>query len=178
MNKEMYLEQLYQELQKYDIDSALKHVTEYDYIISDMEDTENFDTVIEKLGSANELAISIAEEFGYKLKNANQFEDSILNKKVNHKEKSSYKKNYAPVAKIIDIIFVIGSVIFFLSYFITFAGLLVFILLFSVVSIPTMIWLLLSLFTITIFVMAMYMLLLNAKNWVTNKLRFPKSEVL
>ncbi len=178
MNKEMYLEQLYQELQKYDIDSALKHVTEYDYIITDMEDSENFETVIDKLGAPNELATSIAEEFGYELKNTNQFEDSILNKKVNSKEKYSYKSSYAPLAKIIDILFVICSIIFFLSYFITFAGLLVFILLFSVASLPAMVWLLLSLVTITIFVMAIYMLLLNAKNWITNKLRFPKSEVL
>lgn len=178
MNKEMYLEQLYQELQKYDIDSALKHVTEYDYIISDMEDTEDFEAVIEKLGTGNELAASIAEEFGYELKRTNQFEDSILNKKVNSKEKYSHRNTYAPLAKIIDILFVIGSIIFFLSYFITFAGLLVFILIFSVVSLPTMVWLLLSLVTLTIFVMALYMLVLNFKNMITNRLRFPKSEVL
>lgn len=177
MNKDLYLEQLYKELQKYNADSPLKHVTEYDYIISDMMEETTIEEVIAKLGTAEELATSIAEEFGYELNKTNQFEESILNRKVVSKEKYSTPTNYAPLAKVINIIFVIASVIFFISYVLSIIGLFIFIALFGVISIPAMIWSLLALLAFSIFIFALYQLVRNLKNSLVNKLIGNPSEV-
>lgn len=177
MNKDIYLEQLYKELQLYNTDSVIKHVTEYDYIISDMLEESTIEEVIEKLGTAPLLASSIAEEFGYELKKTNQFEDSILNRKVNNKEKYATTTNYAPVAKVINVLFVIASVLFFISYFVSVIGLFIFITLFGIVSIPAMVWSMLALLAFSIFIFALYQLVRNLKNLLVNKLTGNPSEV-
>lgn len=173
MTKEKYLEDLYQELQKYEADSVLKHVTEYDYLISDMLDDATMEEVIEKLGSSTELASNIAEEFDYELKKTNQFEDPIISRKKDY----SSRHDYSVFAKIINVGFLIVSIFFFFSYIVSIIGLLVFILIFGLVSLSTMIWLLLALIAFSVFVLALYMIVLNAKNLVVSRMFGNESEV-
>lgn len=165
MTKDQYLEDLYQELQKYQADNTLKHVTEYDYIISDMLEETSIEEVIEKLGTSQELAQSIAEEFGYELKNTNQFEDPIINRKKRYTKHHSYEL----LAKVINILFVIGSIIFFLSYTISVISGLTIILIFGAIGFPLFFWIL-TLLAISIFVLSIYMLVLNLKNLLINNL--------
>lgn len=165
MTKEKYLEDLYQSLQKYEADSTLKHVTEYDYLISDMLEDSSIEEVIEKLGSSEDLAKSIAEEFGYELKKSNQFEDPIINRQKDYSNRNSYDL----VAKIINIIFIIASIIFFLSFGISVLGALAAIFIFGLFGLSSTFWVL-AVIAFSVFVFAIYMLVLNLKNLLVNRL--------
>lgn len=165
MSKEKYLEALYQALQQYEADSTLKHVTEYDYLISDMLEESSIEEVIEKLGSSEELARSIAEEFGYELKKSNQFEEPIINRKKDYSNRNSYDL----VAKIINVIFIIGSVIFFLSFGVSIVGALTAIFVFGLLGLSSVFWLF-AVIAFSIFIFAIYMLVLNLKNLLINRL--------
>ncbi len=165
MTKEKYLEDLYQALQKYEADSTLKHVTEYDYLISDMLEESTIDQVIEKLGSSSDLAQSIAEEFGYELKKTNQFEEAILNRKQQYSKRNTYET----LGKIIDVIFVIASVIFLFGYIISALGLLAFIFILGFVGLSSIFWIL-ALLSFTIFVFSIYMIIRSLKNLLVNRL--------
>lgn len=173
MNKDQYLEQLYAQLQKYDADSVIKHVTEYDYLISDMLEEASFEEVIDKLGTSQALAQSIAEEFGYNLKNTNQFEEPIFSRKKNYGAQS----NNSGLIKFINISFILLSIFFFSSYFLTLLGILIIIATFAIFSIPTMLWSLLALLTFSAFIISVYMLILNLKNLFVNRLLKKQSEV-
>lgn len=166
MNKDIYLEQLYTQLSKYNLDSAMKHVTEYDYIISDMLEEGTMDDVVSKLGSPEELASNIAEEFDYEINDSKQFEDPIWKRKPTYTSHT----NYSTVIKIINVLWVIASVIFFFSFGVTAAGLVAVLALFAVVNVPSMIFFGLALICGIIFVIAMYMLVLNLKNLLINRL--------
>ncbi|WOO86537.1 hypothetical protein RZE82_05335 [Mollicutes bacterium LVI A0039] len=160
MNKNTYLDSLYQELQKYDCDSVVKHVTEYDYIISDMLEDDNFDAVIEKLGTANELAASIAEEFAYELKKANQFDEPILGSKREYTDPETRNKTLITV---INIFFVIGSIIYFISVATTVFGLLLAAMVLPIISVATAVFLVLATLSSAVFALAIFMLALNLK---------------
>ncbi len=174
MNKDQYLEELYIKLGQYDIDSPLKHVTEYDYIISDMLEESTIEDVINQLGTPNDLATSIAEEFEYEFKNHKQFEEPIYNRKKKYNNTSSY----SVLAKIINVLFAICSCLFFLTYGAMTISLLIIIGLLGIFSIPTMIFLMLSVIAFSIFVIALYMLIYNFKNMITNRLLPMESEAL
>lgn len=174
MNKEKYLEELYQELQKYNADNVIKHVTEYDYLISDMLEESTMDEVIAKLGTSSELAKSIAEEFDYELKKNNQFGDPIISKKKDYTEIN----NNATLAKVVNILFIIASVFFFIFYFTSIFGVFIVIAFFGMVSFSTMFWLLLTLLAFSTLVFALYMLVLNLKNSLINRINGYSKEVM
>ncbi len=165
MTKEKYLEDLYQELQKYETDSTLKHVTEYDYLISDMLEDSSIEEVITKLGTSEELAASIAEEFDYNLKKSNQFEDPILNRK---KDYSAYKNN-DKIAKVINLAFKIVAIIFWIAYIVSALGTIIVFAIAGTLGLPTLFWYL-TLGAFTIFVYALYKLIQNVKNLLVNRL--------
>lgn len=172
MSKDKYLEDLYQELQKYEADSVLKHVTEYDYLISDMLEDSSIEEVIEKLGSSEQLAKSIAEEFGYPLKKTNQFEEPIISRKRDY----STRRDNSIFVKIINVVFVIGSIIFFTAFISTIIGLSLFVLMFGVAGYATVLWPLLTILTFSIFILSLYMIVLNLKNLLVNRLNGSKRE--
>lgn len=174
MSKDKYLEDLYRELQKYEADSVLKHVTEYDYLISDMLEDTSIEEVAEKLGSSEELAQSIAEEFGYQLKKTNQFEEPIISRKRDY----SNRRDNSIFVKIINVVFVIGSIIFFTGFISTILGLSLFALMFGIAGYASVLWSLLTILTFSIFIFSLYMLVLNLKNLLVNRLNGYKREVM
>lgn len=166
MNKDIYLEQLYIQLSKYNLDSAMKHVTEYDYIISDMLEEETMEDVLSKLGNPEELASSIAEEFNYELNDSKQYEEPIWNRKHSY----TSQKNNSTIIKVINILWIIASVIFFLSFF---SIIIVFVILLGFlgsINLPTMIFMALGLVFSIIFILSLYMIVLNGKNMLVNRL--------
>lgn len=173
MSKDKYLEDLYKELQKYEADSVIRHVTEYDYLISDMLEESSIDDVIEKLGSSAQLAQSIADEFGYTLKKRKQFEEPIISRKRDY---STHRDNSIFV-KVINVLFAIGSIVFFTGFISAIFGLSVFVLLFfngfANILLP-----LLTILAFSIFVFSLYMLVLNLKNLLVNRLNGYKREVM
>lgn len=174
MNKEKYLEELYQELQKYNADNVIKHVTEYDYLISDMLEESTFDEVITKLGTSSELAKSIADEFDYELKKSNQYEEPIISKKKDYNDRT----NNTTISKVINILFIIASVLFFIFYFTSVFGLFAIIAMFGLLSFSTLFWLVLTLLAGSTLVFALYMLVLNLKNLLINHLNGYSKEVM
>lgn len=109
MNKEKYLDELYQALQKFEIESPTKHITEYDYIIGDMLDDKSIEEIITELGTPEHLANNIATEFNYQPKQMNQYSDPIAGKKT-------YNPNQAPnstLLKVVNVLFIIFTIIYF-----------------------------------------------------------------
>lgn len=170
MNKDKYLDELYIELQKYDASNPVRHVSEYDYIISDMLDEMSMEDVVSQLGTADVLAASIAEEFEYTFKDEKQFEKSILS---SDKTYTMRNKDYSNIVKkIIDVIFVIGSIIFFLGL----GGMLI--VMVSVLALGSIAFgavapsILFGFLTLSIALLGffLYMLVLNIKHWLVNRL--------
>ncbi len=160
MNKDIYLEQLYNQLKKYNTDSIMKHVTEYDYIITEMlEEESDFEQIIKKLGTPEELAASIAEEFEYEEKSGNQFEDPLISRNKNYKS----SKASGVVITVINILFAILSVVYFFTVGATLLGLMLINMVVGFISIPGMIFFYIAMFTSFIFAIGLYMLILNLK---------------
>ncbi len=167
MNKYQYLENLFNELQKYQLDSVEKHVNEYEYIVNDMlEAGETMDAVIEKLGMPSVLAASIAEEFGYETKDQNQFQEPIINK-----NKSYNKQASDVVIKIINILFIIGSAIYFVSLASSLLLILVILLAFPLFGAGTITLFLLAFVAVITFFISLYILALNLKRLLIIKLQ-------
>lgn len=111
MNKEKYLEELYNQLLTFEIASPMKHVTEYDYIIEDMLEEQTIDEVIAKLGTPTDLANSIAKEFNYQPKGVNQYSEPITGAKQYGGEVP--KSNTA--VSVINVLFIVFTVIYIIS---------------------------------------------------------------
>ncbi len=170
MNKDIYLEQLYNQLKKYNTDSVMKHVTEYDYIITEMlEEESDFEQIIKKLGTPEELAANIAEEFNYEAKSGNQFEEPLISRNKNYKS----SKASSVVVTIINILFVILPVVYFFTLGSTLLGLIIINMVVGFISIPGMIFFYLALFTSFIFAIGLYMLILNLKRMLIMSLNKP-----
>lgn len=170
MNKDKYLDELYIELQKYDASNPVRHVSEYDYIISDMLDEMSMEDVVSQLGTADVLAASIAEEFEYAFKDEKQFEKSILS---SDKTYTMRNKDYSNIVKkIIDVIFVIGSIIYFLGLggmlIVMISALALGSIAFGAVA-PSILFGFLTL-SIALLGFFLYMLALNIKRWLVNRL--------
>ncbi len=170
MNKQQYLDQLYTHLQKYNVNNPIRHVSEYDYLISDMLEEMTIEQVITKLGDAEVLAANIAEEFNYNLKDENQYAESIYH---SGKDYSFHKKNYTPIIiKIINIAFIIFSIFYFSTAFsilFAFLGISIFAsyYYFSMFGF----FLLIILFILSILLsITIYMILLNFKRWLVNQI--------
>lgn len=167
MTKDKYLEDLYQELQKYDIDSIVKHVTEYDYIISDMIEDDHTEDFNEKLGTPQELAESIAEEFGYELKNVNQYSEPIIG---GHKDYGSQSQSNKVLITIINCLFIFFAIIYILTVggtLIGFGSLALFTFAFSLGG---GVLGLLAVLSATAFSVGLFMIFLNLKRLLTNGL--------
>lgn len=95
MNKAQYLDSLHRELDNYLVTDIFRHISEYDIIIDSLiEEGLNEDQILEKIGHPDCLALEIANEFDYKLKD------------IAHVN-SNYKRVKSSIATILNIIFIV-----------------------------------------------------------------------
>lgn len=167
MNKNQYLEELYQELQKYNTDMVVKHVTEYDYIISDMLEDDNFDVVIEKLGNPQALAASIVEEFGYEPKQTNQYSNPIIG---THEKYEATQKN-STLITVLEILFVIGSIIYFLTVASLLFTIFVVVAVSAFISLGGTLLFILGMISSVVFFISLYMIVFNLRRMLYAHLR-------
>lgn len=170
MNKDIYLQDLYKSLLKYDTINREKHVSEYEYIISEMQEGgETFDSIIEKLGTPVMLAASIAEEFDYQVIDQNQYQEPIY--------KRNYKQQASPIiAKIINGLFIFGSIIYFIAIAASFILAMFFIIFFPIIGPITKFFSVITLLSSLIIAIGVYLLALNFKRLLINLLRSANQE--
>lgn len=88
MNKIEYISRLSKSLDPYDIPNKIDIMADYEQIVDEilMDNNDDFNAVIEKLGYPEILALEIADELGYEIK--------INNKQKNNQEDRFNKKRY------------------------------------------------------------------------------------
>ena len=86
MNKQEYISRLAQGINKYDIPNKYDILADYEQIVDEIliDNEEDFNYVIEKLGYPEILAMEIAQELGYSTKEAKK-EESQKAKNVEHR---------------------------------------------------------------------------------------------
>lgn len=94
MNKNEYINRLSESLDRYDVKNKIDVLADYEQIVDEilLDNDDNFDTVIEKLGYPEILAIEIADELGYETKRdqPKQFKEQANSNQYNKKR---YKSN-------------------------------------------------------------------------------------
>ncbi len=173
MNKDKYLEDLYNQLKQYNVDSIMKHVTEYDYIISEMIEEDNeqsFDQVIDKLGTPKQLAQNIAEEFDYEQRNQTQFEEPLISKN----KKYNPNKAGSVIASVINIIFVIIAIVYFITIGTSLLALILLNMMVGIISIPGMIFFYIAILAAFVCTIGIYMIMLNLKRMLVMSLEKTK----